>query len=178
MKIQAWGWLVAGVVALGLNGLYHDGGLDWAHQIADQVQYKADTLLSGRAGQFLAEAQAFAGRNETASARIASAVAEVQSQVAHSQAGIARFEAMTAREQAACARIEAKRARMEAQRARIEARLAAVRIPADVIVPVEIPVDVKVPMVCPHLRISVPRAPLVRAPVRVIQVDAAGAGPV
>lgn len=179
MKTQAWGWFVAGVVALGVNGLYHDGGLDWAHRIAAQVQYKANALLSGRAGQLLAEAQAFAGRNETASTRIASAAAEVQSQVAHSQAGLARFEAMTAREQAACARIEANRARMEAQRAKMEARMAAhVRVPADVVVPVDVPVHVKVPMLCPRVRISVPRAPLVRVPVRAIQVDAGGAGPV
>ncbi len=31
---QGWGWLTAGVLALGLNGIYHDGGAAWAHRIA------------------------------------------------------------------------------------------------------------------------------------------------
>ncbi len=53
-----------------------------------------------------------------------------------------------------------------------------VRVPADVVVPVEVPVDVKIPVVCPRVKISVPRPPMFRVPVRVIQVDAAGAGPV
>src|SRR5271170_250460 len=34
---QGWGWLTAGVLALGLNGFYHDGGVAWAHRIMDHV---------------------------------------------------------------------------------------------------------------------------------------------
>ena len=179
MKTQAWGWLVAGVMALGVNGLYHDGGLGWAHRIADKVQYQADALVSGRARQLLAEAQVFVGRNERASARIATAVAQAQNRVAQSEAGFARLQAMTAREQAACARIEARRARMEAQRARMEARMAAVRVPADVMIPANlVPVDVKVPVVRPRVKISLPHLPMVQVPVQVIHVDAPGTGPV
>ncbi len=184
MKTQAWGWLVAGVLALGFNGLYHDGGLDWAHRIAavvqHDVQYKADALLAGRAGQILAEAELFSARNETATARIATAVAQAQNRVARSQTGLARLEAMTARQQAACAQLEANRARMEAERARIEAMvqarmaMAAVPVPAAALVPG----DITIPVVCPRVKVGVPRTPLVHVPVRMIQVDSAGAGPV
>jgi hypothetical protein len=34
---QAWGWLAAGVLALGLNGIYHDGGAAWAHRAVGRV---------------------------------------------------------------------------------------------------------------------------------------------
>jgi len=34
---QGWGWLAAGVLALGLNGFYQDGGAAWAHRIMDHV---------------------------------------------------------------------------------------------------------------------------------------------
>ncbi len=32
---QGWGWLAAGVLALGLNGIYQDGGAAWAHRIVE-----------------------------------------------------------------------------------------------------------------------------------------------
>ena len=32
---QGWGWLAAGVLALGLNGFYQDGGLARAHRVFD-----------------------------------------------------------------------------------------------------------------------------------------------
>ena len=34
---QAWGWLAAGVLALGLNGMYQDGGAAWAQRVVNQV---------------------------------------------------------------------------------------------------------------------------------------------
>src|SRR5215469_1149640 len=60
MKTQAWGWLGAAVLAAGLNSSYHDGGLQWAHEIADRVQHNTSAVLAlatGRADQFLAEAR-------------------------------------------------------------------------------------------------------------------------
>ena len=43
---QAWAWLTAGVLALGLNGFYHDGGAVWAHRIADQLAEKSEAVGS------------------------------------------------------------------------------------------------------------------------------------
>ena len=46
---QAWAWLAAGVLALGLNGFYQDGGAAWAHRIVDgaieQVASRSGTLV-------------------------------------------------------------------------------------------------------------------------------------
>ena len=58
---QAWGWLAAGVLAAGLNAAYHDGGLEWAHRIADRVQHGSAAVVAlagGRADQFVAAGRA------------------------------------------------------------------------------------------------------------------------
>ena len=45
----AWGWLAAGVLALGLNGIYQDGGAAWAHRALDQgVARLAESSLGGK----------------------------------------------------------------------------------------------------------------------------------
>ena len=121
---QAWGWLAAGVLAAGLNASYHEGGLQWAHLIADRVEHNSAAVLalaSGRANQFLAEARLLTARNETASCPLARA--RVQSMIAQSPSG--GFEVISAREEAQLARFEANRARMEAQ---IAAQTAHIRI--------------------------------------------------
>ena len=47
---RAWAWLAAGVLALGLNGFYQDGGAAWAHRAMDgltvRVAERSLTLLS------------------------------------------------------------------------------------------------------------------------------------
>ena len=119
---QGWGWLAAGVLALGLNGIYHDGGAAWAHRNVDGVMARivnqsgaVIALASGRADRFVANANLVAARDETASCRLATAVARFQSKMARMQSGMAHFEAMSARQEAALARVEANRARIEAQ---------------------------------------------------------------
>src|SRR3982074_3815955 len=57
---QAWGWLTAGVLALGLNGFYHGAGADGTQRIVDRVVYGSAAvvaLASGRADQFLQQAK-------------------------------------------------------------------------------------------------------------------------
>jgi hypothetical protein len=47
---QAWGWLAAGVLALGLNGIYQDGGAAWAHRAVTQVMardWRTDRRCAG-----------------------------------------------------------------------------------------------------------------------------------
>ena len=124
---QAWGWLVAGVMALGLNGIYHDGGGAWAARNLDRVvapivnrSSVVLALASGRADRFLAKADVASARGATASCRLATAVARFQTKVTRTQSGLARFEEVSARH-------EAQFARMEAERARIEAQVAGVR---------------------------------------------------
>ncbi len=175
---QGWGWLAAGVLALGLNGIYHDGGAAWARRNVDGVIARIVSqseaviaLASGRADRFVTNASLVAARDETASCRLAAAMARVQTKIARTQNGMARFEAMSARQEAALARVEAKRARIEGQLVRV--RLAPVAFDS-----VEIPF-----VACPRVRVDVPRVnvpklPVVRIPAPMVHVEMAGAGPV
>ncbi|MFZ1008050.1 MAG: hypothetical protein WAN65_14510 [Candidatus Sulfotelmatobacter sp.] len=146
-SIQGWGWLAAGGIALGLNGIYHDGGAAWARrnvgQVIERIESRTGPVLAmatGRADWFLTQAKITAAQEQTASCRAATAVARFQTKLARSETGMARIEEMSAREEAAMARIEANRARIEAQvaRARFE--------PA-----------VFDSVVCPRVRVRVPR---------------------
>jgi hypothetical protein len=169
---QAWGWLTAGVLAAGLNASYHDGGLQWAHQVADRIEHgsaAALALASGRADQFLTEARLLTVRDETASCPWATTLARVRSRIDRSQAG---WDVMSAREEAQLARLEANRARMEAQ---IAGQTAHLRIATMDFAPVDFKA-IPAPVVCPRIRVSVPRLPMIKAPV--IRVETASAGPV
>ena len=175
---QGWGWLAAGVLALGLNGIYHDGGAAWAHRNLGGVMARivnqseaVIALASGRADRFVTNASLVAARDETASCRLATAMARVQTKIARAQNGMGHFEAMSARQEAALARVEATRARIEAQLGRV--RLAPVAFDS-----VEIPVGA-----CPRVRVNVPRVrvpkvPMVKIPAPVVHVEVVGAGPV
>jgi hypothetical protein len=175
MKTQAWGWLAAAVLAAGLNSSYHEGGMQWAHDVVDRVGHNTGAVLAlatGRADQFLAEARMLNVDREAPQCPLASAMAEVQNSFDQSNPAIDRFEAMSAREQARLARFEANRARMEAQ---IQARLARVRF-ADTNFS---PVVVRVPKIaCPRVRVTIPRMPRIQVPAPVVHVEYSGPGPV
>jgi len=170
---QAYAWLVAGVLAAGLNASYHDGGLQRVHEMVDRVEQNSAavlTLASGHVDQFLSEMQLVTARQQTASCRLSTALARVQTEVARKQAHFDRFEAMSARE-------EAQLARMEANRARIEAQVARIRIPAVALNPIVF----SAPKVsaCPRVRVNLPRLPRIQVPaVPVIHIETASAGPV
>jgi hypothetical protein len=201
MKTQAWAWLTAGVVALGLNGFYLDGGVAWAHRIADRISDRSDFVVqrvSDRADQFLAEVRMSAGRNETASCPLSTALAGFQSRMARSrfaqnqtrfaQTKIAGFERMTAREEAQAARLEASRARAEARvEARVDAQVARMSFaPAAFERVVMDPVKIRV--VCPRVQVNVPavripvvnipRMPVIRIPAPVISAADSDTGPI
>lgn len=150
---QAWGWLAAGVLALGLNGFYQDGGAPWVHQIVERVASRSGSVLalaSGRADQFLSEAGLVTARTQTSSCRLATALARLQTRVARGQSDFARFEGLSARQEAALARLQANRARMQAQleRVRFVPAMSAMNLRVD----------------CPRVRVNAPR-------VRVPQID-------
>ncbi len=143
---QAWGWLVAGVLALGLNGIYQDGGAAWAHRAVSQVMLKISqpaegvfALASGHADRFMANSRMVIARDKTSSCRLATAMARMQARVARRQTGFADLEAMSAREEAQMARLEASRARIEAE----VVRKGFARADFD--------------PVCPRVRVSIPR---------------------
>jgi hypothetical protein len=159
---QAWGWLTAGVLALGLNGFYQDGGAPWVHLAADRVAERSGALVdlaSARVDRLVEKTSVIPTRDEAASCRVATAMARVQTMMARSQSGMAHFEALSARQEAALARVEGQRARIEAQVARVRFSPVAFRA-------VETPV-----VICP-------RVPMVRIPAPVVRVDVTGDGPI
>jgi len=162
---QAWGWLTAGVLALGLNGFYHDGGAQCIHRTVDHLvggiaarSEAVMALATGRADWFAAKTEQLTARNETASCRLATAMARWQTRTARTGArregGMAQFEAMSAREEAAFARLEAERARIEAL---AQARLDRSENLAEVET-----------MACPRVRVNIPR---VKLALSVVHVD-------
>jgi hypothetical protein len=201
MKTQAWAWLTAGVVALGLNGFYLDGGAEWAHRIAEHIADRSDYVVqrvSDRADQFLAEVRMSAGRNETASCPLSTALAEFQSRMARSrfaqnqtrfaQTKIAGLDRMTAREEAQAARLEASQARAEARvEARVDAQVARMSFAPAAFERVVID-PVKIRVVCPRVRVNVravriplvniPRMPMIRIPAPVISAADSDTGPI
>lgn len=191
MKIKAWGWLMAGVAALGLNGFYQDGGLACLHRVVNCVESRSAAVLalaSGHVDQFLEQAQMASTADDSVQAQFDGQLARVQYEVARSQDQFARVQAISAREQAAIARIEARRAQIEAR----VAHRSCVRVPNVTVDPVvirsfsalripEIEVRaVSVPRIhvptCPHVRVRVPSVPNIRIPV--VHVDPSDAGPV
>jgi len=110
---QGWGWVAAGVLALGLNGFYQDGGAGWAHRAADCVVERvagrtramAD-LASEQFDRLVETVSLVAARDETASCRLSAAMARLQSKMTRTQAGFAHVEAMSARQEAAVARVK------------------------------------------------------------------------
>ena len=176
MKTQAWGWLGVAVMAAGLNSSYHNGGLQWAHEIVDRVGHNTGAVLAlatGRADQFLAEAQMLKVDHQQPRCSFSTTLAEVQTSVARSQAEFDRFQAMTDREQAQFAKLEANRARIEA---RVQANLARIQIPAAEFSPV----FVQTPKIaCPRVRVNIPRMPMINIPqAPVVHVVYSGPGSV
>lgn len=175
MKTQAWGWLAAAVLAAGLNSSYHQGGMQWAHEIVDRVGHNTGAVLAlatGRADQFMAEARMLNVARHESQCPLSAAMAQVQSSVDRSQFEFDGFQAMSDREQAQLARLEANRARIEAQ---VQAKLARVRF-------VEAnfnPVVVRVPEItCPRVRVNIPRMPRIKVPAPAVHVEFSGPGPV
>lgn len=202
---QAWGWLVAAVLAAGLNASYHNGGLQWAHQAVDQITGQVEhssaavlALASGNSARFLYEARLLTARNETASCPLTSQLARVQTEFqADFQTQFqpmleSMFENKLARSQAEIdlwsARDEAQRARREAQRERLEARITAqidsqtshLRISTANFAPAAVALRaIPARVACPRIRVNVPRMPAIKMPVSPeIHIDLAGNGPV
>ena len=172
MKTQAWGWLAAAVMAAGLNASYHDGGLQWVHEAVDQVKHNTSAVMAlatGRADQFMAEAQLVAARRDSAPCPFADAMAEARN-ISPRQFKFDRVNVISARQQAEFARLEANRARMEAE-------LAQIHLPAVAFSPVV--VQAPKLSVCPRVKVKMPHIPAMKMPaVPVVHVKNTGFGSV
>src|SRR5947209_678100 len=104
MKTQAWGWLAVAALAAGMNATYHAGGMQWAHALAAEVENNTSAVLalaSGRADEFLAQAQLVNSRHETAPCPFAAALAQVESRVSDGD----EFRAMSVENEAKLAEL-------------------------------------------------------------------------
>jgi len=105
----AWGWLTAGVLALGLNGIYHDFGTRWAHNVMSR-SLGAVAVAPGHAAPLLAQATRILASYEAAACPTARARVKIQS--ACKRGEFARLDGMEARLEGALASLEAARTRM------------------------------------------------------------------
>lgn len=172
---QAWYWLAAGVMALGLNGMYHDGGAEWAHRLVNRSAAVV-ALASGHGERFLASA-----REQTVLCRVATETSRFQTKMARTQIGFAHFDAMTAQQEAGLAWLEANRAPFAAGRAGMEAQVARLDFASASFNPGFAaafgPKRIKLALNCPRLRVNIPRT-FVRAPAPTVRVDTLSAGPI
>src|SRR4029077_3110699 len=169
-------------LAAGLNASYHNGGLQWAHEIADHVQHNTAAVLalaSGNATGCLSKAQAVTEKNEKSSCQLANTFARVQAKVASSEQARDEFEIISAREEAQLARVEANRDRIEAQvQAQVAAQTANLRMASVVFPPVTVKA-IRVPVVCSRIRVNIPRTPTIKMPATPeIHINIPSAGPV
>jgi hypothetical protein len=178
---SAYGWLAAAVLAAGLNSTYQNGGFEWAHRAAERALESSGAVLAlatGRADQFLADAQLLNAREERPSCPLATALARVQTTLARNVAGLDRFQAMSARamsvqQEEQLARLEVNRARIEEQLAHTARLGAMIRLePASFNLASFNPVE---RTAC--ARVHVPRVPHIRVSAPVVQVEMVGAGP-
>ena len=176
MKAQALGWLAAAALAAGLNASYHNGGLEWAHRVVDQVSLNTGAVLAlatGHVNDFATEARLLSIQDESRSCRWATALARSETRMARAENQIAHFEVTAARHQA-------QFDRLAAQRTRMEARLVRISVPATSFAPLSISVP-RVP--CSSGQVRIPRLPQINMPrismpqLPVIQIQSAAAGP-
>ncbi|HET9406151.1 MAG TPA: hypothetical protein VFO39_02835 [Candidatus Sulfotelmatobacter sp.] len=121
---SAWAWLTAGVMALGLNGIYQDGGAQWLHEwigtATDRAAAVVD-LASGRADQFFVEARNVSEQSEASSCRVSAAVARIRA-AARSQARCPRTQAVLySRQRGEWIQWQVEQARRNAATARLAA---------------------------------------------------------
>jgi len=177
---QGWYWLAAGVMALGMNGVYHDGGAEWAHRLLNRSAAVL-ALASGHSERFLASAQLFSAPEQTLPCRVATAMARFRTKMARTQAGVAHFDAMTAQPEGGLARLEANRAQLEAGRERMEAQVARLDFASASLSPAFgaafVPKRIKLPVICPRVRVNIPRT-FVRVPAPTVRAETQSAGPI
>ena len=197
MKTQAWRWLVAGVVAAGLNASFHQGGLRWAHQIAQDVEHNSAAVIalaSGRADEFLAQARLLTISVPKDPCAAEEPVGVEVAELAKAEPGFdlpAHFTNIQPVKEYQSERVQAEvrqemtRAHLEVLRARLQAQMAeqsshfrdaSASFDQGVLRRISSEFSqIKFPE-CSRVRVSFPKVPAVKIPA--VRVDAVTAGPV
>ena len=151
---KAWYWLAAGVLALGLNGYYHDGGLRPLHDLAERTTLAlADARAQFRQVATLAEV-ALAERAQTRYERPVPAVVAVTPEVIPAEAQLQeRLGAMeSARVQIRMAKLQQVMVRRELHRAQVELQNGRLAVLTD---------QGQVRVALPRVEIEVPQGPTI-----------------
>lgn len=159
---QAWYWLAAGVLALGLNGYYQDGGFQGLHRLATGTTLAVNEARA-QISQIATLAEvAIADHAQIRSERPAPVVVALPSVAipAGTQARLAQLQErlqtmQAARVQARMARLQEVMARREMQRAQVEIQNGCITVLSD-----QGQVRVEVPTL-PRVQVSVPQGPVV-----------------
>ncbi|HMK23438.1 MAG TPA: hypothetical protein VK466_13975 [Terriglobales bacterium] len=106
---KAWVWLAAGVVALGLNGMYQDGQMGWAHSLTCRAEQYADQVAA-RGLQYVTLAEVVLGRNPESLGRTEAALQRLQTKVVCQRTAMAQRQIAMAqvREQIIQAEVQRK----------------------------------------------------------------------
>lgn len=171
---QGWNWIAAGVIALGVNGVYHDAGAEWARQFVNRSAMVL-ALASGQGERFVASAQRLSAREEVSACRLQTMVARVRTKIARTQTGLDRLQAMSERQAADAVRLESSRDQL---------RIEAAKLP---FLPVSFspdiagsfgPKQIRISAICPRVRVNIPRT-FVTVPAPRVHVEvSSSAGPV
>jgi hypothetical protein len=181
----AYGWLLAGVAALGLNGFYQDGGAQRVHQFIGRIGHRTEAVIAlatGNADRFLAEASIIAAHETKTDCPPVTPVApelhvarlnfspaawtKFQDQIpARVQAKSDRDLARITREQdLARARVEVQLARIEAARDRMQAQWDRDQTLALTVNPVTVRLPNLPKIDCARVDVKVPQIPSIRIP--------------
>ncbi len=159
---NAWYWLAAGVLALGLNGYYQDGGLPLLHRLtscartrvaASTVQFSQMATLAQVA---LADHAGLRCERPGPSAMVAVSASippQAQARLADLQMRLATLE--TARIQARVERLQQVMVRREMRRAQVELQNGRIAVITD-----QGQVQVELPPL-PHVKLEAPQGPWV-----------------
>jgi len=149
---NAWGWLAAGVLALGVNGFLHDEGANLVRRAADTVAARSEAvfaLATGQADQFLTKARVVAARERAQRCPLDAAIAQMRSRMTE-RAPFVPLGSRTEMQESQMAWLDAQKVQMEAQMAQFQFDAADLKVP-------------EVHVVCPRMRVKVPR-PKLRIP--------------
>jgi hypothetical protein len=154
---QAWYWLAAGVLALGLNGYYQDGGLLQIHRLADSAKSTiAESRVHFSKAATLAEVFAERPRCERqAPSGAVTAMIPRQTQARRAELQERLEEMQAARVQARIARLQQVLAQRELQRAQVEWQDGRISVVNDA---------GQVQLTLPGVEVNVPQEPVAEIP--------------
>jgi hypothetical protein len=125
---KAWYWLAAGVLALGINGAYQDGGFRWAHQLAERSSAMFERV-SEQGCRLVSMAEIILGREPATLARAQEHLAQLQERMSTRETDRAQRRLEMAQAKIERAQEKVERAHLCSEFSRIQVHVPRVVIP-------------------------------------------------